>query len=311
MSDSIFSLYRRLLFVGIMIVISLFLLSFIFSATKTNSSRVRAEANTSASAPDSPNVITSGMVAMLDNFSQITDSAIRTIHAGVTSIGSATASSSKLVVHKVGNVVSSAGQATGKSISAVSNIPGNALEVVVNNDVLTNVIRPNDNVEVPIIDPNSPELQAALASLPSENGPSPSLPNGGTGPAWPIHGRITAEFGENHHPYQYTHTGIDISDRQPAGTTPVKPFRPGKVVETIRSMQGLGNHVIVDHGNGVTSVYAHLNSISVDIGQEVNLTTTLGFVGTTGASTGPHLHLEIRVNGKAANPKQFISGLPS
>jgi murein DD-endopeptidase MepM/ murein hydrolase activator NlpD len=72
----------------------------------------------------------------------------------------------------------------------------------------------------------------------------------------------------------------------------------------------LGNHVIVDHGNGVTSVYAHLHSISVQVGQDVTLDTTLGLEGSTGASTGTHLHFEIRVNGQAANPQQFISGQP-
>jgi murein DD-endopeptidase MepM/ murein hydrolase activator NlpD len=68
--------------------------------------------------------------------------------------------------------------------------------------------------------------------------------------------------------------------------------------------------VIVDHGNGVTSVYAHMDSIAVKTGQEVGLDTVLGIEGTTGVSTGPHLHLEIRVNGQAANPRQFIDGNP-
>jgi murein DD-endopeptidase MepM/ murein hydrolase activator NlpD len=103
---------------------------------------------------------------------------------------------------------------------------------------------------------------------------------------------------------------MDISDGSAPGTTPVKPFRSGVVIEAVHSAYGLGNHVIVDHGSGVTSVYAHLNSISVQVGQKVSLGTTIGMQGTTGVSTGTHLHFEIRVNGKAANPMQFISGQP-
>ena len=68
--------------------------------------------------------------------------------------------------------------------------------------------------------------------------------------------------------------------------------------------------MIVDHGNGVTSVYGHLARISVSVGQEVDSSSVLGYEGTTGVSTGVHLHFEIRVNGQAANPHQFISGQP-
>jgi murein DD-endopeptidase MepM/ murein hydrolase activator NlpD len=113
-----------------------------------------------------------------------------------------------------------------------------------------------------------------------------------------------------HYRFQPTLTGIEISSGQAAGVTPIKPFRPGEVISAVHSNRGLGNHVIVDHGNGVTSVYSHLDSISVKMGQKVSLDTILGLEGTTGASTGPHLHLEIRVNGQAANPRQFIDGNP-
>jgi murein DD-endopeptidase MepM/ murein hydrolase activator NlpD len=68
--------------------------------------------------------------------------------------------------------------------------------------------------------------------------------------------------------------------------------------------------VIIDHGKGVTSVYAHLASISVKEGKKVGMDTVLGYEGTTGLSTGVHLHFEIRVNGQAADPRQFISGHP-
>jgi len=89
----------------------------------------------------------------------------------------------------------------------------------------------------------------------------------------------------------------------------VKAFRSGKVIGA-ETTGGLGNHVIVDHGNGVTSVYGHLAKITVSVGQNVDTTTVLGIEGSTGVSTGPHVHFEIRVNGQATNPHQFISGQP-
>jgi murein DD-endopeptidase MepM/ murein hydrolase activator NlpD len=165
-------------------------------------------------------------------------------------------------------------------------------------------------MEVPIIDPNSPELRAALAALPPAKTGNKTTSKSNSGPAWPIRGAITTHFGVPHWPYQHTHSGMDISDGRAPGITPIKPFRPGRVIDTIHSNYGLGNHVIVDHGNGVTSVYAHLASISVRTGQAVDLGTTLGHEGSTGASTGTHLHFEIRVNGQAADPRQFISGQP-
>ena len=312
MGDNILLLYRRILFVGIVIIASLFLLSFILSAVKTNSFQVSAAASTDhpRDMSNSPNVITSGVTITVDKLDQITSSTVYTINNSIVSIGSVAVDGSKFIAHNVGSGLSSAGRATGKGITFVSSIPSDIAGFVTNTDVVNDVIRPTDHVEIPIIDPNSPELRAALTALPSGKDAHNSASQSDSDPAWPIHGRITTEFGARHRPYQRTHTGLDISDGQPAGTTPVKPFRPGKVIEVVRSKQGLGNHIIIDHGNGVTSVYAHLNSFSVSIGQEVTLANTLGFVGTTGVSTGPHLHFEIRVNGQAANPRQFISGHP-
>jgi murein DD-endopeptidase MepM/ murein hydrolase activator NlpD len=166
--------------------------------------------------------------------------------------------------------------------------------------------------EVPIIDPNSPELLAALTALPpaKTKDAKQAATRDNSDPVWPIHGAITTNFGVPHWPYQATHTGLDISDGQASGVTPVKPFRPGRVVDVVASGSGLGNHVVVDHGQGVTSVYAHLASISVKVGQKVAQGTTLGLEGSTGASTGTHLHFEIRVHGRAADPHRFINGQP-
>lgn len=152
------------------------------------------------------------------------------------------------------------------------------------------------------------ELLAALQALPAETAGHP------TEPAiqeayWPMHGQITTHFGEKGRFYRSAHTGIDISDGKRSGITAIKAFRRGKVLTTTRN-SGLGNHVIIDHGNGITSVYAHLSTISVQAGQDVDTSTVLGLQGSTGVSTGPHLHFEIRVNGQATDPRPFIAGQP-
>ncbi|HEX5797473.1 MAG TPA: M23 family metallopeptidase [Candidatus Saccharimonadales bacterium] len=314
MGDEILLIYKRLLLVGVLIIVSLFILSFIFSALKTDSYRVRAAtpASENKGMSDSPNVITSGMATLAGKVNRITGSVTRSINDGITSVGSAVTGSGKFIVRSVGSGLSSAGDVVSKGATLVSDIPDNiagSIESVSDKDVVSAVIRPDGDAEVPIIDPNSPELRAALASLPPAREARAHSARGqnDSGPVWPMHGKVTTEFGVYHQPYQATHTGLDISDGKPAGSTPVKPFRPGKVIEVIHSYQGLGHHVIVDHGNGVTSVYAHLSSISVNVGQEVTLATVIGVVGSTGVSTGPHLHFEIRVNGQAADPRQFIS----
>ncbi|MBW3568731.1 M23 family metallopeptidase [Candidatus Parcubacteria bacterium] len=207
----------------------------------------------------------------------------------------------------ISNGFGSAAGAIASGAGYVLSLPGAALEFISNSAIVTAVIRPADHSPVPIIDPNSPALKEARLAM--NTNPSHASQTDST-PAWPIHGKITTHFGVNHWPYQATHTGIDISDGKSSGVTAVKPFKPGRVIETVKSSKGLGNHVVIDHGSGVTSVYAHLASISVHAGETVDKNTTLGLVGSTGVSTGPHVHFEIRVNGKAADPRHFISGHP-
>jgi murein DD-endopeptidase MepM/ murein hydrolase activator NlpD len=111
-------------------------------------------------------------------------------------------------------------------------------------------------------------------------------------------------------PYQPTHTGIDISDGWRSGVTPIHPFKPGRVIQVIHSNAGFGNHVIIDHGGGLTSLYGHMYSTSAQVGQQVDSSSILGYEGTTGASSGPHVHFEIRLNGQPVNPHNYVSGQP-
>jgi hypothetical protein len=105
------------------------------------------------------------------------------------------------------------------------------------------------------------------------------------------------------------HTGIDLGSKGSVIGGRVEAVRNGTVIRAGWDTTGYGNLVVVDHGDGLKSYYAHLNSISVGVGQQVNINTQVGTLGTTGNSTGPHLHLEVRLNNVPQNPRNYISGL--
>lgn len=121
---------------------------------------------------------------------------------------------------------------------------------------------------------------------------------------WPVKGSISEEFGVPHMPWQPYHTGIDIADKT---GDPVTPFMAGVVIKTPRLATGFGNHVIIDHGNGITSLYGHLSEITTHEGAVVKPGDVIGLEGSTGASTGPHVHFEIRLFGIPVNPHTFMA----
>lgn len=123
---------------------------------------------------------------------------------------------------------------------------------------------------------------------------------------WPVQGVVTLEFGESHLPYQVLHTGIDIANSNGKVGDPVRAFMSGRVIYASEINWGYGKHVILDHGNNMTSIYAHLNSVEVIEFQEISKGQTLGTEGSTGWSTGPHLHFEVRVYGIPVNPRNFL-----
>lgn len=129
--------------------------------------------------------------------------------------------------------------------------------------------------------------------------------------AWPTTGVYTLEFGQSSG-YQIFHTGIDIANANRKVGDPVNAFLPGKVIYAGEIWWGYGKHVIIDHGNNITTVYAHLDKIFVYKDQEIKTNKhVIGNMGTTGWSTGPHLHFEIRVFGIPVNPRTFLgSGSP-
>jgi len=103
--------------------------------------------------------------------------------------------------------------------------------------------------------------------------------------------------------YHFFHRAIDFQET--IGTS-VYSIKEGVIKNTFFSRLGYGNYVVVEHKSGLTSLYAHLGKIAVQKGQKVDQNTTLGTVGTSGWATGPHLHLEVRENGKTINPLSLL-----
>ena len=127
---------------------------------------------------------------------------------------------------------------------------------------------------------------------------------------WPLPGyyRLSSLFGYRIHPITgeaHSHTGIDI----PApGNTPILACKSGQVV-TSAYHYSYGNYVVIDHGNGNSTLYAHMSSRAVSEGNMVTQGQTIGYVGTTGSSTGNHLHLEVRDNYTRVDPESKFPSL--
>jgi len=115
---------------------------------------------------------------------------------------------------------------------------------------------------------------------------------------------VTSYYGNRPHPvygYDRMHTGIDIGAADGAAVVAADDGS----VSFAGVMGGYGNCIMIDHGNGYTTLYAHLSAIGVSGGQSVSSGSTIGYVGSTGVSTGPHLHYEIRQGGTCVNPMGF------
>ena len=145
-------------------------------------------------------------------------------------------------------------------------------------------------------------IRAAQAPAPSRTSSSPAASTGGVSSAgfiWPVSGPVTSGFGWR---WGRMHEGIDIS----ASTgTPIRAAAGGTVIHT-GWMGGYGNLVVIDHGGGVSTAYAHQSAIAAGSGQSVAQGQVIGYVGSTGNSTGPHLHFEVRINGSAVDPMGYL-----
>ena len=121
----------------------------------------------------------------------------------------------------------------------------------------------------------------------------------GMGLIWPLRGPVTSPFGSR---WGRLHAGIDIS----GGTgTPIRAAKAGIVIFA-GTMSGYGNVVIINHGGGFSTLYAHQSRLGTNDGASVGQGQVIGFVGSTGHSTGPHLHFETRVGGSPQNPMRYL-----
>jgi len=149
------------------------------------------------------------------------------------------------------------------------------------------------------------EVEKQLRSIQNMADPS-SLPT-----SWAHLGKINNEFGFRRNPfggrsYEF-HAGMDID-----GERGDSVMAPGNGIVIKAGWQGgYGNMIEIDHGNGITTRYGHLSKIEVAIGQSVARGELIGLIGTTGRSTGPHLHYELRLNDKPINPRFFLPPEPT
>jgi murein DD-endopeptidase MepM/ murein hydrolase activator NlpD len=122
---------------------------------------------------------------------------------------------------------------------------------------------------------------------------------------WPVRGWVSSGFGPRVSPFtgrDAIHSGIDIAAPM---STPVIAPAAGTVAEAGHE-KSLGNMIVVSHGYGYQTMYAHLKKIKVKVGQTLKRGDVLGQVGSTGLSTGPHLHYEVEANGRAVDPRKYI-----
>ncbi|MFN2363184.1 MAG: peptidoglycan DD-metalloendopeptidase family protein [Halarsenatibacteraceae bacterium] len=127
----------------------------------------------------------------------------------------------------------------------------------------------------------------------------------GSNLSWPVDGNITSDYGNRRHPVTGRndfHSGVDIA--APHGTK-VQAAESG-TVSFVGWMGGYGRVVIIDHGNGYETLYAHNSQLLVSDGQRVNRGSSIARIGTSGVATGPHVHFEIHSNGNHQNPMNFL-----
>lgn len=168
----------------------------------------------------------------------------------------------------------------------------------------------NDNealqAQIDAMNADAEALTRMLQQSNSVSNSSTSTYSGGI-MAWPVPGstRVTSPYGYRIHPILHTkkfHSGVDIA----ASTgTPIVAANEGTVIFS-GNRGGYGKCVIIDHGGGIITLYGHCNELSVSSGQSVSRGSTIATVGSTGRSTGPHCHFEVRINGSTTDPMAYL-----
>lgn len=153
--------------------------------------------------------------------------------------------------------------------------------------------------EIDDLEQQSAALAAAIRSSQSASTTTSAAPTGSGILRWPVSGPVTSPFGMR---WGRMHEGIDIA--VPSGT-PVAAAGSGTVIYA-GWMEGYGNLVAIDHGGGLATAYGHNTSVAVSVGQAVTAGTIIAYSGSTGHSTGPHVHFEVRVNGTPVDPLGYL-----
>lgn len=148
---------------------------------------------------------------------------------------------------------------------------------------------------------SSQELEVLIRRKMAERSKAGLVAHGSGVISWPLQGRITSRYGV-YRRRGYRHTGIDIA--APHGS-PIYSADSGEVIFS-GWWDGYGKALVIDHGKGTATVYAHMSRIYLQVGAVVAKGQTIGLVGSTGYSTGPHLHFEVRRNGTPVNPMKFL-----
>ncbi|MCO5315707.1 MAG: peptidoglycan DD-metalloendopeptidase family protein [Solirubrobacterales bacterium] len=149
------------------------------------------------------------------------------------------------------------------------------------------------------------QAQIGAASGASTLPAGPMSAPSAAGLIWPVSGTLTSGFGGRNSPGgigSTNHEGLDIA--VPEGT-PIRAAKGGTVIMASYN-GGYGNYTCIDHGSGLSTCYAHQSSFAVSAGQRVSQGQVIGYSGNTGASTGPHLHFEVRINGVAQDPTAYL-----
>lgn len=152
----------------------------------------------------------------------------------------------------------------------------------------------------------SKEIELHIQKLAAERAAKGIVIKGGTGKfIWPLTGRITSRYGYRRSPFSRRsqfHSGLDIANSY---GTPIRAADGGQVIFA-GWWGGYGKAIIIEHGKGFSTVYGHLSRIYVQQDQQVEQGQVIGLVGSTGYSTGPHLHFEVRKNGVTQDPLKWL-----
>ncbi len=205
------------------------------------------------------------------------------------------------------NVISSLKEKNSSNIehmSIVEKYEPDAQEFITSEEAISKLYTQSSNSVSVAKSPNktSSTKYVASGSVNTAGSTSSAKANLGIGLIRPVSGTITSRFGVGSKIRRSSHTGLDIAT---STGTPISAAASGTV--TFSGYKGsYGNMIVITHGNGVQTYYAHCSKLYASSGDSVSQGQTIAAVGSTGNSTGPHLHLEVRVNGVAYNPQNYV-----